>query len=84
VQFGRAIAQSRSDFSHHVVDVWFGIDKKIGAPKFRDNVPARDQLFSATNPENQQFHGAVSGVYPLRLSNLQRYAKDIQRLPVVD
>jgi hypothetical protein len=63
-RFGRVIAQSRSDFSHDVVDVWFGIDKKIGAPKFRHNVPARNQLFSATNYENHQFHGLLLGLHP--------------------
>jgi hypothetical protein len=33
-RFGRVIAPSCPDFSHHVVDVWFGIDKKIGAQSF--------------------------------------------------
>ena len=54
---------------------WFGIDKKIGAPKFRVNVPARNQLFSATNHENQRLHrlllegipAAPGGDYTVRL-----------------
>ena len=44
------IPQSRTDFAHDVVDVWLGIDEKIRAPKFRNNIFARDQLFPASSP----------------------------------
>jgi hypothetical protein len=33
--------------------------KRLELPKLRDDVPARNQLFSATNHENQRFHGLL-------------------------
>src|SRR5580693_7366199 len=53
------IAQGRTDFAHDVVDVWLGIDEKIGTPEFCNNILARNQLFSTSDKKDQQLHGLL-------------------------
>jgi hypothetical protein len=53
------VAESGTDFSHDVVDIGLGIDKKIGAPEFSDNVLAGNQLIAPANEKHQQLHGLL-------------------------
>ena len=55
-RFRGVVAQRRPDFSNDIVDVSFGVDEQIGLPKLGDNLFARDQLFAATDQEDQQLH----------------------------
>ena len=56
-RFGGVIAESGANFSDDVIDVGLRIDKKIGAPKFGDDILARNELIPAGNKKKQELHG---------------------------
>ena len=53
------VAESGADFSHDVVDIGLGIDKKIRAPEFSHDVLAGNELIAPANEKNQQLHGLL-------------------------
>jgi hypothetical protein len=67
-RLGGVIRQSDSDFSYDVIDVWLGIDEEVRTPKFRGNIFARYELFSAANKKDEQLHGLPLELHPAAIA----------------
>src|ERR1700722_17747072 len=53
------VTQRGAKLSHNVVDVFFGIDKQIGAPQPFHDLLARYHLLTAFKQKDQQLHGLL-------------------------
>ena len=50
------VGKRRANFANNVVDTFFGVDEKSGAPEFCDNVFAGNELVAPVDEEDQQVH----------------------------
>src|ERR1700739_169271 len=54
--FVGAVAKSRANLPHDVVDVLFAVNEQIGAPEFLDDFFARHHLLAASGEQDEQLH----------------------------
>ena len=53
------VTQRGAKLSHNIVDVFFGVDKQIGAPQLLDDVVPGHHLLATLDQKDQQLHGLL-------------------------